>query len=207
MREYQTDLYMVFVDLEKAYDTVPREPVWHCLRKKQVPEEYIRVIKDMYAQCTTSVNTAEVSIKVGSNQGSVLSPFLIILIMDTITDDIDEDSPWTMLFADHFCWCNRDSEREHLEVAWLKLSRTKTEFIMPQEDSRKLRLRIYNQEDYAEPPAVSHFKYLGTTIDRRGGCGAEIVKRIGVAWDRWRSSYCVIRRFLLNSRIFFIKQL
>ena len=200
MREYQTDLHMVFVDLEKAYDTVPRELIWHCLRKKQVPEEYIRVIQDMYAQCTTSVNTAvgeteEVSIEVGLHQGSALSPFLFILIMDTITDDIDEDSPWTMLFADDLVLCDRDSERveerlecwrEHLEDAGLKLSRTKTEYMSPQEDSRKLRLKNYNQEDYAELPAVSHFKYLGTTIDREGGCGAEIVKRIGGAWDRWR---------------------
>ena len=66
--------------------------------------------------------------------------------MDTITDYIDEDSHWTMLFADDLVLCNRDSERveerlkcwrEHLEVAWLKLSRTKTEYMMPQEDSRK----------------------------------------------------------------------
>ena len=49
---------MVLVDLDKGYDTVPRELIWYCLRKKQVPEEYIRVIHDMHAQCTASVNTA-----------------------------------------------------------------------------------------------------------------------------------------------------
>ena len=81
-----------------------------------------------------------------------------------------------MLFADDLVLCDRDSERvegrlecwrEHLEDAGLKLSRTKTEYMSPQEDSRKLRLRNYNQEDYTELPAVSHFKYLGTTIDRK----------------------------------------
>ena len=55
----------------------------------------------------------------------------------------------------------------------------------PQKVSRKLRLRNYNQEDYAVLPAVSHLKHIGTTIDREGGCGAEILT-FGVAWDRWR---------------------
>jgi len=44
MREYQTDLHMVFVDLEKAYDTVPQDLIWYCLRKKSVPEHYVKII-------------------------------------------------------------------------------------------------------------------------------------------------------------------
>ena len=32
-REGQKELHCVFVDPEKAYDKVPREEVWYCMRK------------------------------------------------------------------------------------------------------------------------------------------------------------------------------
>ena len=83
-------LHMIFVDLEKAYDRVPRDIIWWALRKKQVGEEYIKVIQDMYDGCTTSVrtligSTESFEVKVGLHQGSALSPLLFIIIMDVIS--------------------------------------------------------------------------------------------------------------------------
>ena len=44
----QKDLHMIFVDLEKAYDIIPRDFIWWAMRKRAIPEGYVKVIQDMY---------------------------------------------------------------------------------------------------------------------------------------------------------------
>ena len=46
---------MVFVNLEKALDRVPREVIWWSLRRKGVLEREIKVIVEMYTNFETSV--------------------------------------------------------------------------------------------------------------------------------------------------------
>ena len=117
-REHDKELHMVFVDLERAYDTIPRELICHCLRKRMVSEQYINIIKDMYKDCSTSVRidsglTSKIQIEVGLHQGSTLSPLLFIIIMDVLAEDINEDSPRAMLFSNDPVLC--DSNKERLE--------------------------------------------------------------------------------------------
>ena len=40
-REGQKELYCVFMELEKAYDGVPREEWWYCMRKSRMAEKYV----------------------------------------------------------------------------------------------------------------------------------------------------------------------
>ena len=54
----QKELHLVFIDLEKAHDRVPRQEVWRCLRGQCVPEMYVRLVKDTYEDARTQVNTS-----------------------------------------------------------------------------------------------------------------------------------------------------
>ncbi|KAK3563140.1 hypothetical protein QTP86_016380, partial [Hemibagrus guttatus] len=91
-RDGQRELHCVFVDLEKAYDRVPREELWYCMRKSGVAEKYVRVVQDMYERSRTVVRcavgqTEEFKVEVGLHQGSALSPFLFAMVMDQLSEE------------------------------------------------------------------------------------------------------------------------
>jgi hypothetical protein len=58
-KEQKKDLHMVFIDLEKAYDKIPRHVMWWALEKHKVLAKYITLIKDMYGNVMTSVRTRD----------------------------------------------------------------------------------------------------------------------------------------------------
>ena len=109
-RHREADLAMVFVDLEKAYDRVPRREFWWSLRRKGVPEVYVDIIKEMYQDCGTSViceagDGEGFNVRVGLHQGSALSPLLFILLLDEATKQVAKEALWSMLFADDLVLC------------------------------------------------------------------------------------------------------
>lgn len=195
-REGQKELHCVFVDLEKAYDRVPREEVWYCMRKSGVAEKYVRVVQDMYEGSVTAVRcavgvTEGFKVEVGLHQGSALSPFLFVMVMDRLTDGIRQESPWTMMFADDIVICSESREqveenlerwRYELERRGMKVNRSKTEYLCVngREDGGMVRMQG------VEVVKVDEFKYLGSTVQSNGECGKEVKKRVQAGWSGWR---------------------
>ncbi|XP_027229489.2 uncharacterized protein [Penaeus vannamei] len=56
-RERQKGLHVAFINLEKAYDRVPRSKVWSCMGEKGVSEKYVRLVQDMNRDVTSQVSS------------------------------------------------------------------------------------------------------------------------------------------------------
>ncbi|KAK3511626.1 hypothetical protein QTP70_013648 [Hemibagrus guttatus] len=210
-RDGQKELHCVFVDLEKAYDRVPREELWYCMRKSGVAEKYVRVVQDMYERSRTVVRcavgqTEEFNVEVGLHQGSALSPFLFAIVMDQLSEEVRQESPWTMMFADDIVICSESREqveenlerwRFALERRGMKVSRSKTEYMCVNEREGSGTVRLQGDE----VKKVQEFKYLGSTVQSNGECGKEVKKRVQAGWNGWRKVSGVLCDRKISARI------
>ena len=116
-------LYHIFVDLEKAFDRVPRRVIEWALRRQGVPERLVAAVMSLYLCTTTRVTTSvgvteEIDIGVGVHQGSALSPLLFITVMEEVTKECRGDGPWELLHADDLvltATSKQEAERKLLE--------------------------------------------------------------------------------------------
>ena len=69
---------------------------------------------------TRGSRTGVSEIAVGLHQGSALSPFLFAIIIDCLTQEVQREAPWDMLFADDVVVYRnrRDGVEERLELWW-----------------------------------------------------------------------------------------
>ena len=98
-------LYLAFVDLEKAFDRVPRKVLWWSMRKLGVDEWIVKLVQAMYTNAKSRVRvnnsyTDEFEVNVGVHQGSVLSPLLFIIVLEALSREFRTGCPWELLYAD-----------------------------------------------------------------------------------------------------------
>ena len=96
---------MCFVDLEKAFDRVPRKVLEWALRKKGIPEVLVRSVMSLCEGAKTrvrvdSVMSEKFGLKVGMLLRSEISSFLFALLVDVVTEFAREGALHELLYAD-----------------------------------------------------------------------------------------------------------
>ena len=90
-REHNTTLYLLFIDLRKAYDSIPREALWQVLRKYGIPPTLVNIIRSLHDGMKTEVTmdgatTPEIEVTNGLRQGCTIAPTLFNLYFNFVIE-------------------------------------------------------------------------------------------------------------------------
>ena len=107
-KEHGLETYGYFLDLVKAFDTVPRESLLRVLAKFGVPPKMVQMIENMYTNCIVKVEVGKdefvINATAGVKQGDNLAPVLFLIYIQAVLETLDEKFPQRnkLVFATKF---------------------------------------------------------------------------------------------------------
>jgi len=187
--EFNKDLYMVFIDQEKAFDRVNREMLWKVMEEYGVKGQLLNSVRALYkdSQCTVRTRSGQTKwfqVTSGVRQGCVLSPLLFLVYMDRIAKEANKDTQTTneLLFADDQSLIHMDREelQQHTdrlntacEKYGMKISLQKTESMVVSRSPKIADISINDTTLHQ----TREFKYLGSIFTEDGSMNREIETR------------------------------
>lgn len=194
--EWGKEIYVAFIDLEKAFDAVPRAMLWEALEDEYygIGQKLVRVIKSLYIKCQSKVRSTGgesdwFEVRSGVSQGGVISPLLFVLCMDRCMRKIgimnEEELGITLAYADDVAVVTTEEEalqralnrwNEILSEDGMKINKTKTEVMMLARNRREIEIEI----EQVRLKTVCTFKYLGVTMNDTADPSKEIDSRIDI---------------------------
>ncbi|KAK3520456.1 hypothetical protein QTP70_024071 [Hemibagrus guttatus] len=177
--EFAQPVHMCFVDLEKAFDRVPRGILWEVLWEYGVRGPLLRAVLSLYNRSRSLVRIASCKsdlfpVHVGLRQGCPLSPVLFIVFMDRISRRsqglegvrFGDHRISSLIFADDVVLlASSGLDLQHAlghfaaerEAAGMRVSTSKSEAMVL--DRKKVACTL--QVGGEVLPQVEEFKYLG----------------------------------------------
>ena len=208
--EWNSPLYVNFVDYEKAFDSLDRETLWKLLRHYGVPMKFVNLIQNSYEGLSCRVVhegqlTEKFEVKTAVRQGCLLSPFLFILaidwIMRAVTNQKRNGIQWTLWsqlddldFADDLALLSHNHQQMQEKTSDLHHTSVQVGLTLNKQKTKILRINAGTDEPVTiegeELGEVASFIYLGSVMDKSGGTDADVKTRIGKA----RSAFNMLKK-------------
>ena len=202
-------LFMCFIDLKSAFDTVWRDGLLFKLVKMGVSTNFLNLLKDIFKKTSACVKTQDgytkkFATKVGTRQGCNLSPLLFncfINDLPNLLDSIEAQQPYLLdeklsclMYADDiilFSYSAKGLQSLIDNVVYfcnkwrLTINITKTKIMVAFKTKVNVSWEIYGKK----LEVVNSFCYLGIVIDRTGSF-SKAIDRLYVKANR---AYFAIR--------------
>ena len=199
--EWQSSLFVTFVDFEKAFDSLDREVMWKLMEHYGIPPKFVSLIKQLYENSTCRVIhngklTNSFQVRTGVKQGCLLSPFIFLMAIDWIMKTSTENSKtgicWTFkehledldyaddigLLSHRYQDAQNKLNRVSIEAGkiGLKINVNKTE-VMKINNKQTTPIQLEGNSI----KVTDKFSYLGSIVSETGGTDEDIRSRIGKA--------------------------
>ena len=212
------ELHLIFVDLQKAYDSVPLVKLWEALEKSNFNGGLIDAVKRFYKGSFTKIKyhgglSAGFYVTKGLKQGCCLSPTLFKIYLECVLKEWkrkcsgmgvplgDLETLFTLCFADDQVVVAQDQDdaeymmRKLVEEyrKWgLEVSISKSEKMTFGGDQQSIEL-----EDGQQIKGCEHYKYLGVRLTQDGRTDQAIRERNTLA----RKAIAMLNGILWDQRI------
>ena len=197
--EWQSTLYIYFVDFRKAFDMVDRYTVWRILRHYGIPEKIVNIMQSLYdnTKCQVIHNSSlskPFKVVRGVRQGCMLFPVIFTLVIDWIMKtsmNPPRGLQWTLTskledldFADDVSLLSHQLQQMQQKTESLyQTARQSTGLEINTDKSKSLRINTQqdgpitlNDKNIED---VDHFTYLGSIVTTSGGADEDIRVRKG----------------------------
>ena len=191
------ELYVCYIDFEKAFDRVWQTGLWHCMAFFGFPDKYIRLLQALYniSHSAVRVNgslTDWFTTRVGVRQGCIISPQLFNILLEVAMlyalHDLDIGACMNgtiinnLRFADDIAILAESEEDLQTLVSevfksssqlGLKISLAKTQVQVIGRASLNINIQLADH--------TLEQVNLGDQIDEDGSCQSNVKRRIGLA--------------------------
>ena len=214
--EWQSPLYICFVDFKRAFDTIDREVMWKILKHYGIPNKIIKIIRSLYTNTSCRViHNGELSnsfeVNTGVRQGCLLSPILFSMVIDWVmknTTNTPKGIQWSLTekledldFADDISLLAHSYEHMQEKIAKLQEIAQSTGLEINIDKTKAMRVNATNTlpllvKDQALEE-VNQFTYLGSIVSHSGGTDEDVKARINKA----RQAFAMLRPVWRNSHL------